>query len=255
MKQLVLTGRQIIFFLLMPFLLIACKDESLIGSLEVIENFTYIDAEQVARSVTQGNYTVYLKPEKASVSQYRLTLVEKNKSDADTQIIRIPIQAPESIKWVAADGQTINLTSTDTVEQLVAISGSAYVPAHALKQPFNLELSAASRDYKEKLTTKKDCKVSVASLESDVGFGYHYYFDGFFLRPYAVSGPMHSMSLEFRAKPSYKKVSYTEAGKEYEYGVILKEMETQKVIARGNAILRVPKARSKVREFTCRPIQ
>lgn len=249
---------KVVILCLVSVVLSACKEESLIGTLEVNEAFTFVDSEQVTQSVSQGSYTAYLKQEYPGANQkqeqYRLTLVEKNKPAPETQIIRIPIKLLGPIQWISEGGEAGYPFAKTEAKEPAAFTGSAYVPAHRLNQPFNLELTATYRDYTEKVSTKKDCQVSVASLKSDVGFEHHYYYDGFFLRPYPVRGPVHSMSLEFSARPSYKKVRYTEAGQEYAYGLILKALETQKPLAVGNAKLRVPRERSKVREFTCRPM-
>ncbi len=244
---------------LVTLLLVGCKEQTLIGELTVSEGFRYTDSQQVSQQVDPGRYTAYLKPQPGTAAGqdngYRFTLVENGKPPAATRVLHIPVYIPGTLAWRNPDGKDAYPLLATPPAELAEFSGSAYLPAGQFNQPFNLQFSVVHHEYGEKMSVKRDCKVSVAAFDSDVGFEHYYYFDGRSFQPGRVRGPVQSLSLKFTERPSYKKISYSESGREFVYGLQLKAPETQQLLAAGNATLRVPLHRSQIRESGCRPVR
>lgn len=254
--------KNLLVALLLPLLLAACNEETLIGNLEVERRIYYFDSQQNQQAVPAGKYTAYLKlqssPAEAGHLRFRLTLVGGDPAGEKSAVIHIPVVVPSGLQWSDENGRPINLPAAEDTGEPPALTGSLLLPADRYNQPFQLRLAATHREYKEKVELKEDCKRSVASLNSDVGFEHHYYFDGRSLWRGPAYGPVHSMSLNFSSRSSYKKIRYSETGKEFEYRVTLQapeipEPNMPEIVAQGAVKLRVPHERTDIREFACRP--
>ena len=254
--------KNLLVALLLPFLLTACNEETLIGNFQVERQIYYFDSQQNIQAVPAGKYTAYLKlqssPTEAAYLHYRLTLVGGDPEGEKSAIIHIPVVVPSGLQWSDENGRSVNLLAAEDTGEPLALTGSLLLPADRYNQPFQLRLAATHREYKEKVELKEDCKRSVASLNSDVGFEHHYYFDGRSLWQGPAYGPVHTMSLNFSSRSSYKKIRYSETGREFEYRVTLQSPEPPEpnmpeIVAQGAAKLRVPHERSDIREFACRP--